>query len=82
MVSREVRKRREGDVETPVYQFERMRSLDSLKDSLTQVKDKVFDPVESLEKQLDRAVEAENYERAAELRDEISKLKRGGDQGS
>ena len=70
------------EVETPVYQFERIRSLGSLRDSLKQVKDKVFDPVESLGKQLEKAIEAENYERAAELRDEISKLRRGDDQGT
>ncbi len=60
------------EVDTPVFQYERIRSLSHLKETLSDVKEKHSSPVDKLRDELDRAVEEENYERAAELRDEIS----------
>ena len=62
------------DVDTPSFQFERIRSLDYLESALKQVHEKKADPTESLKKELERAIEDEDYERAAELRDKIGEI--------
>ncbi|HUX21532.1 MAG TPA: UvrB/UvrC motif-containing protein, partial [Spirochaetia bacterium] len=57
------------EVDTPSFQFERVRSIDYLESALKQVHEKEFDPLDNLREELKQAIEEENYERAAELRD-------------
>lgn len=59
------------EIDTPAFQFERVRSINYLKSALEQVKEKQIDPVDALKVRLHEAVEAEDYELAAELRDRI-----------
>jgi hypothetical protein len=60
------------DIDTPAFQFERVRSLNYLKATLKQIHDKKASPVEALKKELAAAVDNEDYERAASLRDRIA----------
>jgi hypothetical protein len=62
------------DVDTPTYQFEKIRSLNYLRVALKQVLEKKIDPVTKLRKELDEAIEAEEYERAANIRDRLREL--------
>ncbi len=59
------------EVDTPSFQFERIRSLDYLESALKQVHEKRSDPVEGLKGELEKAIENEDYERAAQIRDQI-----------
>ena len=61
-------------IETPAFQFEKIRSLHSLKATLKQIKKRKISPVGNLRTELEKAVEVEDYERAAELRDKIVEL--------
>jgi hypothetical protein len=60
-----------------VYRFERDRSLEQLRGTIEQLSKFETGEVESLEEQLEEAVENEDYEKAARLRDKILSLKRG-----
>lgn len=64
------------EVDMPSFQFERIRSLGYLESALKQVHEKKEDPLATLQEELNRAVDEENYERAAELRDRIGELSR------
>jgi len=59
------------DIDTPAFQFERVRSLNYLKATLKQIHEKKDSPVEALKTELAKAVDDEDYERAAALRDRI-----------
>jgi hypothetical protein len=59
------------EIDTPAFQFERVRSINYLKSALEQVKEKQVDPVDALKLRLSEAVEAEDYELAAQIRDQI-----------
>jgi hypothetical protein len=63
-------------IDTPAFQFERIRSLKYLRSTLKQVLEQKMSPLDKLRKELDTAVEAENYELAAKLRDKIRTLKK------
>ena len=63
-----------AEIDTPAFQFERMRSLNYLKATLKQIHDKQSSPVEGLKVELAAAVDDEDYERAASLRDRIRDL--------
>lgn len=66
------------DLESPAFQFERIRSANYLKSALKQLGPGVA-PVESvLKEELDKAVREEDYERAAELRDRIRTIRSQG----
>ncbi len=63
-------------LDNPTFQFERERSLDGLRQMLSQIGEHVpVTELEELEQKLDKAVEAEHYEQAAELRDRIREMK-------
>ncbi len=62
------------EIDTPAFQFERVRSLNYLKATLKQIHDKKQSPLDGLKLELDKAVEEEDYERAARLRDRIRAL--------
>jgi hypothetical protein len=62
------------DIDTPAFQFERVRSLNYLKATLKQIHDKKESPANPLKVELERAVDDEDYERAARLRDRIREL--------
>jgi len=63
------------DVDSPAFQFERVRSLNYLRSALKQVEDRApTDARQRLELELKKAIEDENYEKAAELRDRIQEL--------
>ncbi len=63
-----------GDIDTPAFQFERARSLNYLKATLRQIHEKRESPAEALKLELQSAVENEDYERAAALRDRIREI--------
>jgi hypothetical protein len=71
-----------SDVGTSAFQFERERSLNYLKATLRQIKDKKPSPAEALKADLHRAVEEEDYEAAAILRDRIRNLDEEDDEES
>lgn len=64
------------NIDTPAFQFERIRSLKYLRSTLKQVLEQKVSPLDQLKKELEAAVEEENYELAAELRDKIRTLKK------
>lgn len=61
-------------VDTPAFEFERVRSVNYLRSALEQIEETEDDPVARLRKELDAAVQQEDYERAARLRDHIREL--------
>lgn len=61
-------------IDSPAFQFERVRSVNYLRSAREQLSDKKPDPRKKLEAQLQQAVDDEDYERAAELRDRIREL--------
>lgn len=63
-----------GEIDTPAFQFERVRSVNYLRSALEQIEDTPDDPVAELRRELDSAVQQEDYERAARLRDSIREL--------
>jgi len=63
-----------GEIDTPAFQFERVRSLNYLKATLTQIHEKKGSPADALKSQLAAAVDDEDYERAAVLRDRIREI--------
>ncbi len=63
-----------GEIDTPAFQFERVRSLNYLKATLKQIRDKKDSPAEALKSELQAAIDDEDYERAASLRDRIRAL--------
>jgi hypothetical protein len=62
------------DIDTPAFQFERVRSLNYLKATLKQIHEKKPSPADSLKAELQSAIEDEDYERAASLRDRIREI--------
>ena len=66
------------EIDTPAFQFERIRSVNYLKSTLKQVTEQNGNPLEKLHTDLERAVKEENYELAAELRDRIRDLENRG----
>jgi hypothetical protein len=63
-----------GDIDTPAFQFERVRSLNYLKATLKQIHEKKDSPIEALKSELQSAIEDEEYEKAASLRDRIREI--------
>lgn len=66
------------NIDTPAFQFEKIRSINSLRSTLRQIKEQKVSPLDGLRVELDTAVENEDYERAAELRDRIQELQDSG----
>jgi hypothetical protein len=62
------------EIDTPAFQFERVRSLNYLKATLKQIHDKKDSPLEALRTELQSAIDDEDYEHAAALRDRIRQL--------
>ena len=62
------------EIDTPAFQFERIRSVNYLKSTLKQVTEQKGNPLEKLHADLEKAVKEENYELAAEIRDRIKDL--------
>ncbi len=68
-----------AELESEMFQHERTQSLEALRDLAAQVeKTRPLSEVEVLERELHKAVEAERFERAAELRDRIRVLRARG----
>ncbi len=66
-----------AELEDETFKFERDRSLNALRDLAAQIqKNRPLSKVEQLEHQLNRAIEKQEFERAAQLRDRIRELKR------
>jgi hypothetical protein len=61
-------------IESPAFQFERVRSVNFLRSARDQISDAPDNPRKKLEEELNKAVQNEDYERAAELRDRIRDL--------
>jgi hypothetical protein len=67
------------EVDDETFKFERERSLNALHDLAAQIqKNRPLSEIEQLERQLRRAIERQDFERAAELRDRIRELKKQG----
>lgn len=64
------------DVDTVVFKIEKVRSLKQMKAFLSQLESKEMDPLTALKIELKRAVEEEDYEHAAEVRDMIAERSR------
>lgn len=62
------------EVDTPAFKFEKIRSIQYLQSTIKQIGEGSNDPVDELKEELDAAVEAEEYERAAEIRDRIREM--------
>lgn len=62
------------EIDTPAFHFEKIRSINYLKTALKQILDKPDDPVERLKGELEDAIKAEEYEKAAEIRDRLHRL--------
>jgi hypothetical protein len=61
-------------IDTPTFQIEKKRSIESLKTRLSEIgTEQSLSSLERLQNALDKAVEEENYEKAAKLRDTILK---------
>lgn len=67
-------------IDTPAFQFERARSIKYLRSTLKQVQEQKSSPVERMRKELEAAVEEEDYEKAARLRDELRDMKKSLEQ--
>ncbi len=64
-----------ADMENPTFQFERDRSLTALRDLAEQIeRDRPVSEIERLQRELRQAVESEQFERAAKLRDRLRAL--------
>ena len=61
-------------IDSPAFQFERVRSVNYLRSARDQIADRPTDPRKKLEHELRQAVDDENYERAAQIRDRIREL--------
>lgn len=61
-------------IDSPAFQFEKVRSVNYLRKALEQIADPTPDPVFRLQEELEEAVQSEDYERAAKLRDSIREL--------
>jgi hypothetical protein len=64
------------NIETPAFKFEKLRSLHSLRATLKQIVGSKSSPLDKLKEELKKAIEMENYEKAAELRDKIEALEK------
>lgn len=64
------------DLDDETFQFERERSLAALKDMASQIEEsQPVSELESLERELRKAIEIQHFERAADLRDRIRALR-------
>jgi hypothetical protein len=64
------------EIDTPAFQFERIRSLNYLRSTLRQVLSQKTTLLDQLKGELEEAIQEEDYEKAAELRDRIRGLHR------
>jgi excinuclease UvrABC helicase subunit UvrB len=67
-------------IDTPAFQFERARSIKYLRSTLKQVQEQKSSPLDRMRKELEAAVEEEDYEKAARLRDELRDMKKSLEQ--
>ena len=65
-----------NEIDTPAFQFERVRSLNYLKATLKQIHEKKETPLDALKTELSTAIDAEDYEKAAVIRDRIRQVER------
>ena len=63
-------------IDTPAFSFERLRSINYLRASMKQIAEREPDEEKKLQEELQRAVDEENYERAAQIRDQLRDLGR------
>jgi len=63
-----------AEIDSPAFQFEKIRSINYMKTALNQIGNTGNSPMEELRLELERAVQEENYEKAAELRDRLRGL--------
>lgn len=63
------------EIESPAFRFERIRSVNYLQSALQQIEAESNGPIQALESELQQAVEEEDYERAAELRDRLRNMR-------
>lgn len=64
------------EIDSPAFRFEKLRSIQYLKSTLSQIDENKDDPIEELKAELEEAVDAEEYELAADIRDRLQELSR------
>jgi len=65
------------DLDDETFKFERDRSLTAMRELAEQIqKNRPLSEVEQLERQLRRAIDRQEFERAAQLRDRIRELRK------
>jgi hypothetical protein len=62
------------ELDSPTFQFEKIRSLTYLNSTLKQLMGERDSTVQKLKEELEQAVQEENYELAAKIRDQLKKL--------
>ena len=62
------------DIDTPAFSFEKIRSINYLRATVKQIAEWEPSQERKLREELQRAVEDENYERAAQIRDRLQEL--------
>ena len=62
------------DLKNEIFQYEKIRSINYLKATLAEIKQKSLSEIDKLKIELEDALEIEDYERAAEIRDKIHEL--------
>ena len=62
------------DIDSPTFRFEKARSVTYLQSALRQMDKQPLNQKDELKMELEKAVENEEYERAAELRDRLRKM--------
>jgi hypothetical protein len=66
-----------GDLDDETFKFERERSLAAMRELVSQIqKNRPLSEIEQLEHQLRRAIERQEFERAAQLRDRLRTLRK------
>lgn len=63
-------------IDTPAFSFERLRSINYIRESMKQISEREPNEERKLQDELQSAVENENYERAAQIRDRLRDLHR------
>lgn len=61
-------------IDTEIFDYEKRRSINQINEILNQIKKQYPDQRELLEQELKKAIETENFKRAAQIRDKIKKL--------
>ena len=68
-----------NELKNMTFQYEKIRSINYLKVTLAEINQKPLSEIDKLRLELENAIEIEDYERAAEIRDKIHELSQKSD---